>query len=180
MKAIIQRVASASVTVEGRHVSSIGRGLCVLLGISRDDEQKEADWMARKITSLRLFPDPASNKAWDKSVSDLGLEILCVSQFTLCHVLKGNKPDFHIAMEGTSANVMYNDFLKSLGSLLQRPEDAKGGEFGAYMQVHIQNDGPVTIQLETPTIAPPKQRKGSGASVAKTSTTEEDDAKPKD
>ena len=108
------------------------------------------DRRARKLTNLRLFDDPATGKAWEKSVSDLGLEILCVSQvggaspemegvkrkelfilyhftlqFTLCHVLKGNKPDFHDAMKGEQSQPMYEEFLKLLGSMY-RPEAVKG------------------------------------------------------
>ncbi|XP_064404567.1 D-aminoacyl-tRNA deacylase-like [Halichondria panicea] len=158
MKVVVQRVTGAKVTVDGREVSCINQGLCVLLGIARDDSQKEAEWMAKKVLNLRLFDNPADGKPWDKSASDLGLEILCVSQFTLCHVLKGNKPDFHNAMHSDLSNPMYQDFLKLLGSLY-KPEAIKGGEFGANMQVHIQNDGPVTLQFETPNIPKPKERK---------------------
>ena len=147
MKALIQRVATAKVTVGAELVSEIGVGLCVLLGISKDDTQREAEWLARKIVNLRLFDDD-NGKPWEKSVADRKHEILCVSQFTLCQVLKGNKPDFHQAMRAEESEPMYTDFLGLLGKMYQ-PEKIKGGRFGAIMQVHIQNDGPVTCLLYT-------------------------------
>ncbi|GAB0092714.1 D-aminoacyl-tRNA deacylase [Sergentomyia squamirostris] len=147
MKAIIQRVSSASVTVDQEVISAIGRGLCVLVGICRDDSQKDVEYIVRKLLNIRLFEDP-SGKRWSKSVLDEQLEILCVSQFTLYHKLKGNKPDFHLAMQGTDAQDLYNSFLKQLGAKYS-PEKIKDGKFGAYMQVHIQNDGPVTIELDS-------------------------------
>ncbi|XP_072172008.1 uncharacterized protein [Diadema setosum] len=148
MRAIVQRVTKASVSVDDELVSSIGRGLCILVGISRDDSPKEREYLARKILNLRLFDDD-NEKRWTKSVKDKQLEILCVSQFTLYSVLKGNKPDFHQAMPGEQSQAFYNEFL----ALLRKDYDAdkvKDGRFGAYMQVQIQNDGPVTIQLESP------------------------------
>ena len=110
MKALIQRVATAKVTVGAELVSEIGVGLCVLLGISKDDTQREAEWLARKIVNLRLFDDD-NGKPWEKSVADRKHEILCVSQFTLCQVLKGNKPDFHQAMRAEESEPMYTDCL---------------------------------------------------------------------
>ncbi|XP_068135680.1 D-aminoacyl-tRNA deacylase 1 [Hyperolius riggenbachi] len=149
MKAIIQRVTKASVTVGEEQVSSIGRGICVLLGISVEDVQKDIDYMVRKILNLRIFADD-SGKQWSKSVMDKQYEVLCVSQFTLQCVLKGNKPDYHMAMPAEQAEPFYQDFLEQMRKAY-KPELIKDGKFGAYMQVHIQNDGPVTIQLEPPT-----------------------------
>ncbi|XP_067018991.1 D-aminoacyl-tRNA deacylase 1-like isoform X2 [Acropora muricata] len=147
MRAIVQRVTTASVSVDGEVISSIGKGLCVLLGISKNDTPKEIDYMVKKILNLRVFDDDGSR--WKKSVVDKNFEILCVSQFTLQAVLKGTKPDFHLAMGGDQSESFYQDFLQNLRSAYK--EDAiKDGKFGAYMQVHIQNDGPVTISLETP------------------------------
>ncbi|XP_024252246.1 D-aminoacyl-tRNA deacylase 1-like [Oncorhynchus tshawytscha] len=156
MKAIIQRVTTASVTVGEVPISSIGRGLCVLLGISMEDTQKDVDYMVRKILNLRLFDDE-NGRAWSKSVMDKEYEVLCVSQFTLQCILKGNKPDFHAAMPAELSQPFYNNILEHLRSTY-KPEMIKGGQFGAYMQVHIQNDGPVTIELVSPS-APmdPKQ-----------------------
>ncbi|XP_055377851.1 D-aminoacyl-tRNA deacylase [Condylostylus longicornis] len=148
MKAIIQRVTSAKVTVNEELISSIGRGLCVLVGICQDDTEKDVDFMVRKLLSIRLFEDP-TGKRWQKCVKDENLEILCISQFTLYHRLKGNKPDFHMAMQGPDAQSLYNSFLRKLGTSYN-VDKIKDGKFGAYMQVHIQNDGPVTITLDSP------------------------------
>ncbi|XP_033101105.1 D-aminoacyl-tRNA deacylase 1-like [Anneissia japonica] len=149
MKVVIQRVTKASVSVGDELVSSIGRGLCVLVGITKDDTPKEREYIARKVLNLRVFDDDAG-KRWSKSVKDKQFEILCVSQFTLYAILKGNKPDFHCAMPGEKSRLFYEEFLQ----LLQKdykPAMIKDGKFGAYMQVHIQNDGPVTIQIDSPT-----------------------------
>ncbi|KAL1005903.1 hypothetical protein UPYG_G00065380 [Umbra pygmaea] len=156
MKAIIQRVTKASVTVGEEQISSIGRGLCVLLGISMEDTQKDVDYIIRKILNLRLFEDE-NGRAWSKSVMDQGYEVLCVSQFTLHCILKGNKPDFHAAMPAELAQPLYNNILEQMRTAY-KPEMIKDGLFGAKMQVHIQNDGPVTIELVSPS-APldPKQ-----------------------
>ncbi|XP_041960547.1 LOW QUALITY PROTEIN: D-aminoacyl-tRNA deacylase 1 [Alosa sapidissima] len=156
MKAIIQRVTQASVTVGEQQISSIGRGLCVLLGISTEDTQKDVDYMVRKILSLRVFEDEAG-RPWAKSVVDRELEVLCVSQFTLQCVLKGNKPDFHRAMPAELAQPFYSAMLERMREAYT-PERIKDGQFGAYMQVHIQNDGPVTIELDSPSApSDPKQ-----------------------
>ncbi|XP_077167034.1 D-aminoacyl-tRNA deacylase 1 isoform X2 [Paroedura picta] len=148
MKAIVQRVTRASVTVGGEQISSIGRGICVLLGLSVEDTQKELEHMVRKILNLRVFEDE-SGKHWSKSVMDKQYEVLCVSQFTLQCVLKGNKPDYHMAMPTDQAESFYNSFLEQLRKTY-KSELIKDGKFGAHMQVHIQNDGPVTIELESP------------------------------
>ncbi|XP_075452375.1 D-aminoacyl-tRNA deacylase 1 [Ascaphus truei] len=149
MRAVIQRVTQASVTVGDEQISSIGRGICVLLGISLEDKQKDVDYMVRKILNLRVFADE-SGKPWCKSVMDKQYEVLCVSQFTLQCILKGNKPDFHMAMPSEQAEPFYNDILQQMRKTY-KPDLIKDGKFGAYMQVHIQNDGPVTIELEMPT-----------------------------
>ncbi|XP_024145843.1 D-aminoacyl-tRNA deacylase 1 isoform X2 [Oryzias melastigma] len=159
MRAVIQRVTKASVTVGEEQVSSIGRGLCVLLGISVDDTQKDAEYMVRKILNLRLFEDE-SGRSWSQSVMDGNLEVLCVSQFTLQCILKGNKPDFHAAMPAELAQPFYNSILEDMRSAY-KPELVKDGKFGAKMQVHIQNDGPVTVELTSPSSpTDPKQMSG--------------------
>ncbi|KAM7360201.1 D-aminoacyl-tRNA deacylase [Cochliomyia hominivorax] len=150
MKAIVQRVTVAKVTVGEELISSIGRGLCILVGITHTDTEKDVEYLSRKLLSLRLFEDQ-SGKRWQKSVQDEKFEILCVSQFTLYHRLKGNKPDFHLAMQGEQAQQLYQKFLKRLGQMYEE-DKIKDGKFGAYMQVHIQNDGPVTIELESPVV----------------------------
>uniref|UniRef100_A0A1Q3F3T4 D-aminoacyl-tRNA deacylase n=1 Tax=Culex tarsalis TaxID=7177 RepID=A0A1Q3F3T4_CULTA len=149
MKAIIQRVTTAKVTVGDELVSSIGRGLCVLVGISSDDNANDVDWMARKLLNIRLFEDPANGKRWSQSVLDQRLELLCVSQFTLYHRMKGNRPDFSRAMQGPDAQALYGTLLEKLASLYE-VDKIKDGRFGAMMQVHIQNDGPVTLEIESP------------------------------
>ena len=94
MKVVVQRVKSASVSIDEDVISSIGKGICVLVGIHVKDTPKERETIVRKLLNLRVFEDE-KNKRWCKSVKDLNLEILCVSQFTLYHIMKGNKPDFH-------------------------------------------------------------------------------------
>ncbi|TNM85563.1 D-aminoacyl-tRNA deacylase 1 [Takifugu flavidus] len=148
MKAVVQRVVKASVCVGEEQVSSIGRGLCVLLGISAEDTQSDADYIINKILHLRLFADE-NGRAWSKNVMDLDYEVLCVSQFTLQCILKGNKPDFHMAMPAELAEPFYNNILENMRSIY-KPELIKDGKFGASMQVHIQNNGPVTIELISP------------------------------
>ncbi|CAB1450743.1 unnamed protein product [Pleuronectes platessa] len=132
MRAIVQRVTKATVTVGEEQVSSIGRGLCVLLGVSVEDTQKDADYIVRKILNLRLFEDE-NGRAWSKSVMDRDFEVLCVSQFTLQCILKGNKPDFHSAMPAELAQPFYNSILENMRSIY-KPELIKDGQFGAYMQ----------------------------------------------
>uniref|UniRef100_U5ESE4 D-aminoacyl-tRNA deacylase n=1 Tax=Corethrella appendiculata TaxID=1370023 RepID=U5ESE4_9DIPT len=148
MKAIIQRVIAAKVTVGEELISSIGRGLCVLIGISENDNSIDVDYIAKKLLNIRLFED-ASGKRWMESILDQKLEILCVSQFTLYYKLKGNKPDFQHAMKGPDAENLYNSLLKALKQQYDS-ERIKDGKFGAMMEVHIQNDGPVTIEIESP------------------------------
>lgn len=158
MKAIVQRVTNASVTVDGKLISSIGKGLCILVGIGRKDAPKDADWLAKKLLNLRIFDDD-EGKRWNKSVMDKQYEVLCISQFTLFVEMKGNKPDFHNAMGPEQSQQFYEAFLKKMKDSYS-PEKIKDGIFGAYMQVHIQNDGPVTIPIESPDNLPdPKVRK---------------------
>ncbi|GFR67575.1 D-tyrosyl-tRNA(Tyr) deacylase [Elysia marginata] len=162
MKAIIQRVLKASVTVGDRTTGSIGQGLCVLVGIHRHDTDKEMEYIIRKILNLRLFADDGG-KGWSKSVVDMDYEVLCVSQFTLESTLKGNKPDFREAMTSDTSKEFYEKFLGILKSQY-KPEKIQDGEFGAYMQVHIQNDGPVTIPIESkPSKPTSKEEKPDGA-----------------
>ncbi|XP_066970486.1 D-aminoacyl-tRNA deacylase 1 [Macrobrachium rosenbergii] len=148
MRAVIQRVQRASVTVGGELVSSIGRGLCVLIGIHKNDTPADMEYIVRKILNTRLFED-ANGKRWQVSVKDAGLEILSVSQFTLYCELKGNKPDYRHAMGGEAAQQFYQEFFTQLQKQY-KPEMIKDGVFGAMMQVDIQNDGPVTINIDSP------------------------------
>ncbi|XP_046650870.1 D-aminoacyl-tRNA deacylase-like [Daphnia pulicaria] len=150
MKAVIQRVLSAKVTVDGTEVSSIGKGVLAFVGISVNDTEKDAEYIARKILNLRIFED-ANQKRWAKSTSDLNLEILCVSQFTLYHKLKGNKPDFHYAMGPKESKILYEKVLTLLKTMYD-PLLIKDGVFGAHMCVQLENDGPVTIEIESNTV----------------------------
>lgn len=147
MRAVLQRVARAGVSVDDKVVSSIGKGICVLVGIGVDDNEADIDYMVRKLLTLRVFED--GQVMWKKSVQDLDYELLCVSQFTLfAKTTKGSKPDFHASMKTAEANEMYTKFLHKLGKAY-KPEKIKDGVFGAMMMVDIVNDGPVTIELDS-------------------------------
>ncbi|XP_013186100.2 D-aminoacyl-tRNA deacylase 1 [Amyelois transitella] len=158
MKALIQRVMNANVTVNSEPISSIGQGLCVLIGICNGDTVKDMEYIVRKILSIKIFDDE-SNKRWKKNVVEKQFEVLCVSQFTLYNTWKGTKPDFHHAMPGEKSKEFYMKFLEMLRDQYQ-PEKIKDGEFGAYMQVSIQNDGPVTFTIESPSKEQDKTSKG--------------------
>ncbi|CAH2054587.1 unnamed protein product, partial [Iphiclides podalirius] len=148
MKALIQRVQNAKVTVNGEVISSIEQGACILIGICSSDTIKDMEYIVRKILSIRIF-DGENNKKWQKNVIDKQLEILCVSQFTLYNTWKGNKPDFHKAMAADRSKEFYEQFIQKLRDKY-KPDKVKDGLFGAYMQVSIQNDGPVTFEIESP------------------------------
>lgn len=154
MRVIIQRVKSSQVTVNGEIVGKIGRGLNLLVGIADTDTDAELDWMVRKCLELRLFPEeeggvnkaPPGEARWQKSVQEIGGELLVVSQFTLygdCR--KGRRPSFDRSAAPTIAQQLYNRFVDKLRSSGLRVET---GQFGAIMQVSIENDGPVTLLLE--------------------------------
>jgi D-aminoacyl-tRNA deacylase len=140
MRALVQRVASASVSVEGERVGEIGRGMLVLLGVKATDTEDDADRIARKLKALRIFEDDEGRM--NLSVEDVGGEILCVSQFTLYgDARKGNRPSFVDAAAPDTAEPLYERVRAALG--------AQGGRFGARMQVELTNDGPVTLLVET-------------------------------
>jgi len=162
MRAVVQRVSQAAVAVDGAVVSSIGRGACVLVGVEVGDTEADAVWMANKLLQLRVFDD-AEGKRWGCGVKELGYELLCVSQFTLYSVLKGNKPDFRKAMAGPKAKQFYDDFLQRLRSDYE-PGKIQEGVFGAMMDVSLTNDGPVTIILDSPR-REPKQPKDKTAAA---------------
>ena len=147
MKAVLQRVVSGSVSVGGEVVSSIGRGMVALIGIHRDDTKADMEYIVRKLVSLRMWEDDTGRR-WAKSATDLDYEILCVSQFTLYHVMKGNKPDFHLAMAGENSKLFYEEFLTEMKKAYKE-ERIKDGVFGAMMEVNIVNDGPVTLELDS-------------------------------
>jgi D-tyrosyl-tRNA(Tyr) deacylase len=145
MRAVCQRVGRAEVCVEGKAVGSIGRGLCVLLGVARSDGEAEAMRLAGKVARLRVFEDEA--RRFDRSLLDVGGAALVVSQFTLiADTAKGNRPSFADAAPPDQAEPLYERFCAELRALGVPVET---GVFGARMQVELVNDGPVTIILET-------------------------------
>jgi D-tyrosyl-tRNA(Tyr) deacylase len=147
MRAVIQRVTTASVTVNDSVISLIGNGLCVLVGIHDNDTAEDMEWISSKILDLRLFEK--EGKAWAGSAKELNLEVLCVSQFTLyAQINKGKKPDFHAAMKQDRSRDFYKAFLDMMKNKYDSTK-IKDGEFGTYMKVDIQNDGPVTIILDS-------------------------------
>lgn len=145
MRAVIQRVKHASVTVENKVIGKIGHGLLILLGVGGGDSETDMKYIADKSMGLRIFSD--ENDKMNLSVSDVGGEILVVSQFTLygdCR--KGRRPNFTPAMEPVGANAMYEKFVKYLEDSGMRVQK---GSFGADMKVELLNDGPVTILLDS-------------------------------
>lgn len=144
MKAVLQRVESASVTVGGTVKGKIGRGYVVLLGVSISDTVKQAERLVEKISGLRIFPD--ENGKTNLSAREVDGEILVVSQFTLyADCRKGNRPSFTGAGTPQLAKELYEHFIKMCGSRFSKVES---GEFGAEMKVQIVNDGPFTLLLE--------------------------------
>ena len=139
MRALVQRVTRASVSVDGTLISSIGPGLLVLLGIHREDTPAAVDWVADKVRALRIFPD-----AQGRMNEPLGeREVLCVSQFTLYgETRRGNRPSFVAAAGPEVAEPLYERFCERLA--------ARRGVFGAMMAVELVNDGPVTVLVESP------------------------------
>jgi len=139
VRALVQRVSRASVSVDGRVVSGIGPGLLVLLGITHGDTERGADWLADKVRALRIFPDAEGRM--NEPLGDR--EVLCVSQFTLYgDARRGNRPSYVAAAAPEHAEPLYERFCERLG--------AARGVFGALMAVELVNDGPVTLLLESP------------------------------
>ena len=146
MKAVVQRVTQASVTVGGEVVGEIGKGLMILLGVAETDEQSDVDWLAQKIANLRIFSDEEGKM--NKSVLDIDGQILVVSQFTLiADYAKGNRPAFIKAAKPEKAIPLYEYFLLKMNTLVNK--SIEKGIFGADMDVSIYNQGPVTIVLDT-------------------------------
>ena len=139
MRAVVQRVSRASVSVNGQVMSAIGPGLLVLLGVTHEDGEAQADWLAAKIRSLRIFPDAAGRM--NESLGER--EVLCVSQFTLYgDARRGARPSFVAAAPPEMAEPLYERVCEQLA--------ARRGVFGALMAVELVNDGPVTLVVETP------------------------------
>ena len=149
MRFVIQRVTRGCVRVEGQIVGQIGKGLMILVGLNHEDNEEHIDHIIDKFLNLRLFDDDKGAR-WKESVKSLGLEILLVSQFTLYHILKGNKPDFHGAMDGDKAKDLFDKIVQRTREKYD-PNKVQTGKFGEYMHIDMECDGPVTINWEYPT-----------------------------
>lgn len=146
MRIVIQRVSHASVTIDGEVKSKIGKGYLVLLGVCEEDSQEDVDWLVKKVIGLRVFDD--ENGVMNRSIMDVGGEILVVSQFTLfASYKKGNRPSWLRAARHEISVPLYESFCKRLSEALGKKVGT--GEFGAYMKVELLNDGPVTICMDT-------------------------------
>ena len=146
MRAVVQRVKEAKVTVEGEVVGSIGMGMVVFLGVTGDDEYEDLRYLGNKVSALRIFEDGEGKM--NLSVQDVGGEVLCVSQFTLYgDSRKGNRPSFIKAAEPEKANSLYLEFCDYLRK--EKGLTVATGQFQAMMQVDVSNDGPVTMLLDS-------------------------------
>ena len=146
MKIVIQKVKNATVKIRGKVYARIGEGLLVLIGIGQDDVTDDAEWLVKKISQLRIFND--KNEVMNLSVNEIGGEVLVVSQFTLlAKTKKGNRPSYAHAASPQKAIPLYKEFVSMLRQKING--EVKTGEFGAYMQVSLINDGPVTIIMDT-------------------------------
>lgn len=146
MRAVIQRVSSASVTIGGREKSAIGQGLLILLGVENHDTDDDLTWLVKKISNLRIFDDDEG--VMNRSLLDIQGEALVVSQFTLyASYKKGNRPSWFRAGSHEVSIPLYNSFCAALSEAIGKPVGT--GEFGAEMQVKLVNDGPVTICIDT-------------------------------
>lgn len=146
MRVVVQRVNSASVTVDGRITGKIGPGLLVLAGFTEDDGDADLAWMAGKLVRLRLFPD--ADGVMNRSVQEAAGDILAVSQFTLyASVRKGNRPSWNRAARGEVSQPLFERFVALLEAALGKPVPT--GMFGADMQVALVNDGPVTVVIDS-------------------------------
>ncbi len=146
MRVVIQRVSEASVAIEGKIKSSIGKGMLILLGIENADTQDDIDWLAGKISRLRIFDD--DDGVMNLSVKDVGGEVIVVSQFTLhANTRKGNRPSYIKAARPDFAIPMYEKFVAKLEE--ETGKSVQTGEFGAMMDVALINNGPVTIIIDT-------------------------------
>ena len=146
MRIVIQRVSKASVTIAGKVKSAIGKGYLILLGIEETDSSADVDWLVRKVIGLRVFDDEQG--VMNRSIMDAGGEVLVISQFTLfASYKKGNRPSWLRAAKHEISVPLYEEFCRKLSQELGKPVGT--GEFGAYMQVELLNDGPVTICMDT-------------------------------
>jgi D-tyrosyl-tRNA(Tyr) deacylase len=146
MRLVLQRVSSASVTIDGTVRGAIERGLLILLGVAAGDTEDDVRWLAEKAAALRIFPDNAG--IMNRSVRDIGGGILVISQFTLiASTRKGTRPSFNDAAKPDLARPLYENFLAQIETALGRP--VARGEFGADMKVALVNDGPVTLVIDS-------------------------------
>lgn len=146
MRIVIQRVTSARVDVDGVTSGAVGLGLCVLVGVTQGDTQADAEWLAAKTAALRIFDDDQG--VMNRSVTDVGGDILAVSQFTLyASTRKGNRPSYIHAMPGEQARPLYEAYCEALERITGRKVER--GVFGAHMEVSLVNDGPVTIIIDS-------------------------------
>lgn len=147
MIAVIQRVKSSSVKVDGKVIGKIGNGINILLGVLRGDSKEDIEKLSQKIIELRIFED--ENGKMNKSIMDVGGEILVISQFTLAgNIKKGRRPSFDSAEKPDIAKELYETFIEECSKYLK----VESGVFGAYMDVNIQNDGPVTFIIDSKVI----------------------------
>ena len=146
MRAVIQKVEKADLTVDGRHHAAIGQGLVVLLGIEDADTEEDIEWLTGKISRLRVFND--ENDVMNLSVRDIAGELMVISQFTLhASTKKGNRPSYIRAAKPDHAIPMYESFIRKLEE--ESGCNVVSGVFGAYMKIGLVNDGPVTISIDT-------------------------------
>ena len=146
MRAVIQRVNYASVSIDSKVKSEISRGLLLLIGIEESDNIDDINWLSNKITQLRIFDD--KDGVMNLSIKDINGEILTISQFTLyAKTKKGNRPSYQQAAKPEVSVPLYKKFVEQLD--LDLGKEIKTGEFGAYMKVSLENDGPVTIIIDT-------------------------------
>ncbi|EIA10194.1 D-aminoacyl-tRNA deacylase [Flavobacterium frigoris] len=148
MKVVLQRVSSASVTIENKIVADIQKGVLVLIGIEDADSQEDIDWLVGKITKIRIFED--ENQVMNLSVKDIDGDIIVVSQFTLhAATKKGNRPSYIKAAKPDVAIPLYENFVQQLELELELGKKIQTGVFGADMKVNLLNDGPVTIIIDS-------------------------------
>ena len=146
MRAVIQRVSNASLSIDQKIYSQINHGLLVLIGIEEEDNKTDIDWLSNKIINLRIFND--EDGKMNLSVKDIDGEILIVSQFTLhANTKKGTRPSFIKAAKPQTAIPLYESFIETTSNLIQK--EVKTGVFGANMKINLTNDGPVTITIDS-------------------------------
>ncbi|MGB0414056.1 MAG: D-aminoacyl-tRNA deacylase [Coraliomargarita sp.] len=146
MRAVIQRVASASVHVDGQVVGAIGKGVLLFLGVGQDDGPEDIDWLVGRVTRLRIWEDEADRMS--HSLLDVEGEVLVISQFTLFgNLKKGNRPSFNRAALPETAVPLYEQFVTKLSDVLQKPVPT--GRFGEHMDIEAHNDGPITLIVDT-------------------------------